>query len=288
MSSIESDFMVATLTPLDIPSILRQAGLKPSRGLGQNFLSDMNVLQRIIECAEVGNQDSVLEIGPGLGSLTRQLAICAQSVIAIEIDRKIFPLLQEIVLPFPNVSLICGDILEQRLNEMDLKPGYLVVANIPYYITSAVIRYLLESHNQPARIVLTVQEEVARRICSSDGDLNLLALSVQVYGKPNIAMNISAGAFYPSPKVDSAVIRIDLYSKPLIPVHQLASFFRLCKAGFGQKRKTLRNSLSGGLHMQNTEIEEILGLAGIDPMRRAETLGMDEWKVLTDIWVNRK
>jgi 16S rRNA (adenine1518-N6/adenine1519-N6)-dimethyltransferase len=274
----------ALLPPLDIPWILRQAELKPSRGLGQNFLSDNNILDRIVTLAEVTVDDEVLEIGPGLGSLTRHLALSARKVSAVEIDKKIFALLPEILKDYQNIHLVCGDILEQDPGNLGLKPGYLVVANIPYYITSAVIRHLLEAQIKPSRIVLTVQLEVAQRICALAGDMNLLALSVQVYGIPQVVMRIPAGAFYPPPKVDSAVVRIDLYTQPYIPLEHLELFFALCKAGFGQKRKTLRNSLSHGLKLSTKEVEERLTNAGIDPGRRAETLSLDEWKQVVNIW----
>jgi 16S rRNA (adenine1518-N6/adenine1519-N6)-dimethyltransferase len=274
----------ALLPPLDIPWILRQAELKPSRGLGQNFLSDNNILDRIVTLAEVTVDDEVLEIGPGLGSLTRHLALSARKVSAVEIDKKIFALLPEILKDYQNIHLVCGDILEQDLGNLGLQPGYLVVANIPYYITSAVIRHLLEAQIKPSRIVLTVQLEVAQRICALAGDMNLLALSVQVYGIPQVVMRIPAGAFYPPPKVDSAVVRIDLYTQPYIPLEHLELFFALCKAGFGQKRKTLRNSLSHGLKLSTKEVEERLTNAGIDPGRRAETLSLDEWKNVVNIW----
>ncbi len=276
----------ASLTPLDIPWILRQAELKPSRGLGQNFLSDNHILEKIVTLAEVSGDDEVLEIGPGLGSLTRHLALSARKVSAVEIDKKIFALLIDILKEYENINLICGDILEQDPGKLGLQPGYLVVANIPYYITSAVIRHLLEAQVKPARIVLTVQLEVAHRICAQAGDMNLLALSVQVYGKPQVVMRIPSGAFYPPPKVDSAVVRIDLYPQPFIPLENLELFFALCKAGFGQKRKTLRNSLSHGLRLSTQEVEARLTRAGIDPGRRAETLSLDEWKELVNIWTS--
>lgn len=267
--------------PLDIPFILKQANLRPNKSLGQNFLSDPNILSRIVYMAGVTRSDRVLEIGPGLGSLTRSLAACAQSVTAVEIDKKLFPVLSSIMAGFPNVHLIRGDMLELSPKDIMQEPGYLVVANIPYYITSALIRHLLESTCQPARIVLTVQNEVAQRICASDGDYNLLGLSVQVYGKPEIVMKIPSGAFYPPPKVDSAVVRISLYSDPVIPMGDLDQFFALIKAGFSQKRKTLRNSLAGGLRKQPAAIESWLRFHGIDPMRRAETLALEEWQTLT-------
>lgn len=270
--------------PLNIPWILRQAEINPSRGLGQNFLNDDHILSRIVEASAVSSLDTVLEIGPGLGSLTRHLANASKKVTAVEIDRKLFPLVQNILQPFTNIHLVCGDILEQRLDQLNLPPGYLVVANIPYYITSAVIRYLLEASVKPARIVLTVQQEVAQRICASVGDLNLLALSVQVYGAPQVMMSIPSSAFYPPPKVDSAVVRIDLYPQSLIPSTDLNLFFQLCKAGFGQKRKTLRNSLSGGMHIPSAVVENRLKQVGIDPMRRAETLSLGDWQKLVDNW----
>jgi len=159
--------------------------------------------------------------------------------------------------------------------------GYLVVANIPYYITSALIRHLLGSPVKPARIVLTLQQEVAQRICAQPGDLSLLALSVQVFGKPRIITTIPASAFYPAPKVDSAVLRVDLHPEPLIPQSQLDVFFSLAKHGFAQKRKTLRNSLAAGLHINGEEAASLLTSAGIDPARRAQTVDLVEWRTLT-------
>jgi 16S rRNA (adenine1518-N6/adenine1519-N6)-dimethyltransferase len=164
--------------------------------------------------------------------------------------------------------------------------GYQVVANIPYYITSAIIRHLLEADVKPSRLVLTIQKEVAQRICAPAGDLSLLALSVQVYGDPNIVAKIPAGAFYPPPTVDSAVIRVDLFPQPIIPVEQLETFFKLAKAGFGQKRKMLRKSLSGGLPIDSKQAAELLTACDIDPTRRAETLTLYEWKILTRAYLD--
>lgn len=274
----------ASLPPLDIPGILRQAELRPNKKLGQNFLSDPNILMKIITAAEITKKDRVLEIGSGLGSLTRYMAVSARSVTAVEIDKKLFPILSTLLSMFPNVTLIQGDMLELDPYILMENSGYLVVANIPYYITSALIRHLLESTCQPSRIVLTVQNEVAQRICAADDDYSLLALSVQVYGRPEIIFRIPAGAFYPSPKVDSAVVRIDLYPKPIIPASDLNIFFRLIKAGFSQKRKTLRNSLSSGLKLSPAVVEDWLKLNTIDPMRRAETLALEEWQTLTETY----
>lgn len=273
------------LPPLDVPGLLRKYGLRPHKSLGQNFLLDAAALRKVVDAGEVTPDDTVLEIGAGLGSLTRYLAVSAARVVAVELDQGLIPPLREVLVPHPNVSLIHGDILEQN-PAVIMPPGpYLVVANIPYYITSAIIRHLLESNHPPERIVLTVQREVAERICAGPGKLSLLALSIQVYGRPAIAERIPAEAFYPPPKVDSAVVRIDLLTVPLIPKDQLETFFRLIKAGFSQKRKTLRNSLSAGLAWSKADIEELLGAAGIDPMRRPETLTIEEWGKLTKDYI---
>ena len=271
---------------LDAPGLLRRYGLRPDKSLGQNFLIDEAALQKVVAAAAIRPGDAVLEIGPGLGGLTRWLAIQAHRVVAVELDADLIAPLAEIVAPYPNVRIVQGDILALDPESLMLETGsgkvpYLVVANIPYYITSALIRHLLEASHPPQRLVLTVQREVAERICAQAGKLSLLALSVQVYGRPGIATMIPASAFYPSPKIDSAVVRIDRYDHPLIPSSQLGLFFRLARAGFSQKRKTLRNSLSGGLHWSVGQAEETLRAAGIDPMRRAETLSLSEWANLT-------
>jgi 16S rRNA (adenine1518-N6/adenine1519-N6)-dimethyltransferase len=272
-----------SLPPLNIPALLNQFGLRPRKGLGQNFLQDERALQEIVAVAGIRPTEPVLEIGPGLGSLTRYLALTAQRVVAVELDKNLFPVLEKVVAPYKNVRLIQGDIL--KLNPADLMDAadYLVVANIPYYITSAVLRLLLESGGHPHRLVLTIQEEVAERICAKPGKMSLLALSVQVYGTPEIAATIPAEAFYPAPKVDSAVLRLEMRHEPLISRELLNTFFTLIKAGFSQKRKTLRNSLSGGLGIHPSEAEGLLTAAGIDPMRRAETLSMEEWGRLSDV-----
>jgi 16S rRNA (adenine1518-N6/adenine1519-N6)-dimethyltransferase len=264
-----------TPAPLNIPALLRQYGLRPHKGLGQNFLQDESVLREIVSVADLGPADAALEIGPGLGSLTRYLALAARSVTAVELDRNLFPALKKILAPYKNVRLVQGDILDLDPADLVDAPDYVVVANIPYYITSAVIRHLLESDPRPRRIVLTVQKEVAARVCALPGDLSLLALSVQVYGQPSIAAHVPAEAFHPAPKVDSAVVKIEIYAEPVIPSARLETFFRLAKAGFGQKRKTLRNSLGALLGREGAE--SLLAAAGIDPMRRAETLSLEEW-----------
>ncbi len=271
-------------TPLNAASVLRQHGLRPDKSLGQNFLQDSSALQKIVEAAEVQPDDLVLEIGPGLGSLTRYLAISAKTVTAVELDHSLIPVLQDVLALYPNVRIIAGDILKFAPAELvgARQDDYLVVANVPYYITSAIFRHLLANPPRPRRIVLTIQKEVAERICAQPGDMSLLALSIQVYGQAFIAASIPAEAFYPAPKVDSAVIRVDLYPAPLIPSNLLDRFFRLAKAGFSQKRKTLRNSLSAGLAISTGAAAQLLEQAGIDPQRRAETLSLEEWGQLSN------
>ncbi len=273
-----------SLAPLPVPSMLRDYGLQPKKGLGQNFLVEDTYLQRIVEAAGVTSADEVLEIGAGLGSLTRYLADAAGKVCAVEIDSRFTPVLKKVLKEFSNVNLVNADIMDIDVGQWMHQPGYLVVANIPYYITSAVIRHLLETPLKPARMVLTVQREVAERITAAAGKLSLLALSVQVYGQPQKVALIPAGAFYPSPKVDSAVVRVELFPEPLIPPAQLDTFFTLARAGFGQKRKTLRNALAAGLGWKAEKTAEWLQAAGIDPQRRAETLSLPEWRTLVSAY----
>ena len=250
--------------------------------MGQNFLTDPTILSRIIEAAGVTDQDVVLEIGAGLGHLTGYLAKTAKEVIALELDKRLIPALNDRVGLLDNVQVVQGDILEANLADLIQEDGYHVVANIPYYITSSIIRFLLESTRKPSQIILTIQYEVAQRVCSSAGRMSILALSVQMYGEPRLISRIPADAFYPAPKVDSAVVRIDLHQKPLLPPGKRGLFFELIKAGFLHKRKTLRNSLSKGLEWSASKTEELLLGAEIDPSRRAETLSISEWLEVTD------
>lgn len=259
------------LPQLDVFGLLHRYGLHPDKRLGQNFLIDAAALKRVVEVAELGPQDVVLEIGPGLGSLTRYLAIKARQVVAVELDTALLPPLRQVLAPYANVSIVEGDILALDPSRLMPEPGYLVVANIPYYITSALIRHLLEAPHMPRRLVLTVQREVADRICAQPGHLSLLGLSVQVYGQPKIAAQIPAGSFYPTPKINSTIVRVDIYPQPAIPPNQIKNFFRLAKAGFSQKRKTLRNALSAGLAWQASQVEALLVEASIDAMRRGNT-----------------
>ncbi len=263
--------------PLDVRKLLRESGLRAQKSLGQNWLVDESALARIAAAAQLAPQDTVLEIGPGLGSLTRHLAEAAGRVIAIELDAALIPLLRRNVADYANVTIIQGDILQFDPRELVGRGSpYKVVANLPYYITSAAIRRLLEPDARPTLIVLTVQLEVAQRITAAPGKLSLLAVSVQFYGRPTLVTHIKAGSFYPAPKVDSAVVCIEPYSHPAVDVPDRDVFFAVVKAGFSQKRKQLHNALSAGL-AQPQQVAAALERAGVDGRRRAETLALDEW-----------
>lgn len=267
-------------------TLLKEHNLVPKKELGQNFLVDGNILTRMVALAEITENSTVLEIGAGLGSLTYFLARAAKQVTAVEVDEDLLPIAKQILTGFSNVTLIAEDILAVDLHTLHLPDGYTVVANIPYYITSAIIRKLLTASEKPTRMVLTMQEEVAERICAQPGKLSLLALSVQVFGTPEMLMKIPGGAFYPAPTVDSVTLRINLFPEPAIPQEKLDIFFRLIKAGFSQKRKMLRNTLSSGLHLPHDQVETLLEQAGIDPQRRAQTLSIDEWGKVTDTFLS--
>lgn len=271
---------VNNIPALDAALVLRRYGLRPNPRLGQNFLQDAEALAAITAEAHIRRTDSVLEIGCGLGSLTRYLAAVAGRVIAVELDQRLASIAAEVLKPYQNVVIVRGDILDISPADLGLPAGYLVVANIPYNITSPIFRHLLEARPRPQRMVLTVQEEVAERVCSQPPKMSILALGVQVYGSATIVTRIPAGAFFPSPKVDSGVVCVEIYDEPRIASSLLPIFFTLIKAGFGQKRKTLRNNFSAGLRISPARANELLIGAGIDPRLRAEALGFAEWESL--------
>lgn len=271
----------------DVRRLLREFNIQPKKSLGQNFLVDQRALERIVETAELGPDDVVLEIGPGLGTLTRCLAEKAGKVVAVELDPHLVEALRQILADYHNVEIVAGDILQLDPAELikdSGRPGdlatllpYKVVANLPYYITSAVLRHLLTAKVKPKLLVVTVQWEVAQRITAGPGEMSLLAVSVQFYGRPRIVARIKAGAFYPSPQVDSAVVRIDLYDHPPVEVEDVDSFFEVVRAGFAHRRKQLRNTLSAELALSPSQVEQALTRADVNPRRRAQTLSLEEW-----------
>ncbi len=267
----------------DPREILRRHGLRPRKGLGQNFLVDRRALERIIAAAGLTPEDTVVEVGPGVGQLTQLLSDAAGRVIAVELDAQMVQVLREELAGRANVEIVAGDILEVNPGALAGGQPYKVVANLPYYITSAALRHLLEAQPSPTRLVVTVQQEVAERITAQPGEMSLLAVSVQFYGRPQRVARIPAGAFYPPPKVDSAAVRIDVYPPDERPVQGIdpEHFFRVVRAGFGQRRKQLRNSLAAGLRLGTGDVEAALERAGIAPQRRAETLSLEEWAELS-------
>lgn len=265
------------MRPLHVPQLLRRFGLQPKKSLGQNFLVDEAALMKVAAAADLSASDTVLEIGPGLGGLTRHLAEAARRVVAVELDQDLLPALRFVLEAYANIEIVHGDILGLDPSALSLGPEYKVVANIPYYITSAVIRRLLEAKHRPALIVLTVQREVAERMCAAPGAMSLLAVSVQFYSRPRVVARIPAGAFLPRPEVDSAVVRLEVLPEPAAAVDDVDGFFQVVKAGFSQKRKQLHNALAAGLRMESARLEPALAQAGVDPKRRAETLTLAEW-----------
>jgi 16S rRNA (adenine1518-N6/adenine1519-N6)-dimethyltransferase len=270
---------------MDVRRLLREFDFKPRKGLGQNFLVSEGALRRIVAAADLEPGDVVLEVGPGLGTLTCLLAQQAERVIAVELDRRLVDILSQTLADFPNVGLVQGDILEMEPGGpgglSELSSGYKAVANLPYYITSAVLRHLLTARVKPRWIVVTVQREVAQRMIASPGQMSLLSVSVQFYGRPRIVARIPAGAFYPVPKVHSAVVRIDLYDSPPLAMADVDRFFEVVRAGFGQKRKQLRNALAHGLSLPVGTVVEAIRRADVDEKRRAQTLSLEEWAQVT-------
>jgi len=246
---------------------IRDRGIKPKKSLGQNFLIDENIVKKIVRTAGVDKNDIVLEIGPGTGILTRELAKKAKKVITIEKDEGLAALLKEEGMK--NVEIVTGDALKCF---PEMKKEYKVVANIPYYLTSFLIRKFLEMENKPREIVLLIQKEVAQRICARPKGMNLLAVAVNYYAKPEVAAFVSKNCFWPKPKVDSAIIRIT-------PIKRKRSdlFFALVRTGFSHPRKQLANNLSVGLNIKKERIEDALEKNGLNSKARAQELSVDDW-----------
>ncbi|MFC1915432.1 16S rRNA (adenine(1518)-N(6)/adenine(1519)-N(6))-dimethyltransferase RsmA [Chloroflexota bacterium] len=266
--------------------MLRHFDLKVRKRLGQHFLIDEEVLQLITSAAELTPTDIILEIGPGLGILTKELAKQAGRVIAIELDTKLAALLKQTLASFNNVAIINDDILHINPSTLLREPkakatpainSYKIVANLPYYITSPVLRHLLEASVKPEVIIVMVQKEVAEAIAAEPGKRSMLSISVQFYGKPIIVSYVPAQSFYPIPEVDSAILRIDVYPQPPVAITDERRFFETVRAGFTAPRKQIVNSLAQGLVLPKTEVLALLDRADIVPQRRAETLTLEEW-----------
>lgn len=263
--------------------------IKAKKSLGQNFLKDESVVKRIIESAQISSGDVVIEIGPGKGVMTEQLAVFAKKVIAIEIDDRLIPILQEKFRDFPNVEVVHGDILNINLPKLiedaDIKDsGYKVVANIPYYITGPIVRLLLETKYPAKEIILMVQKEVAERIAAKPGEMSILAVAVQYYAQAEMLFEVSKKSFDPQPKIDSAIIKIvTSFQSEVVGKEESKKFFRIVKAGFSAKRKTLVNNLANSLHLEKAEVERTLEDNGFSKNTRAQELSVADWKILTNV-----
>ena len=255
----------------------------PKKSLGQHWLKDPEILADIAEAAELTSDDVVLEIGPGLGTLTSRLLARANSVTAVEFDAD---LARKLPGQFPGkkLTVVNQDILQFNLNQ--LPKNYKVVANVPYYITSKIVEKLMTAENKPSIAVLLVQKEVAERIAAEAGNMSILSVSVQVFAEAELDIEVPRQFFTPPPKVDSQVVVLRTHDNPLIIPEDQRDFFRIVKAGFSAKRKKLRSSLSGGLGIDKSAVEELLKNAGISPDARAEDLAIEDWKRLLKEWRN--
>jgi len=264
--------------PRLMPSGLLISGTKvaaPKKSLGQHWLTDRDILSLIADSGSLTANDTVLEIGPGLGTLTSELLRRAGKVVAVELDGA---LARKLPGQFPGTEL---EVINQDILTFDLSllpKDYIVVANVPYYITAKIVKYLLNSSNSPKTIVLLVQKEVAERLAAKPGDLSILAISAQVYAEVSLDVLVPAHYFTPPPKVNSQVVVMHRRNEPLLKPSEERAFFRIVKAGFSSKRKKLRSSLSAGLNLSKDEVDQLLSSVGIDSNRRAEDLSVNEWK----------
>lgn len=261
--------------------------IKAKKSLGQNFLKDAAVVQRIVEDAQISSEDVVVEIGPGKGVMTEQLAQYAKKVIAIELDDRLIPILQEKFEKEKNVTVIHGDILQINLPKLvtdhELQSsGYKVVANIPYYITAPIVRLLLETQYPAKEIILMVQKEVAERIAAKPGEMSILAVAVQYYAKAEVLFEVSKKSFDPEPQVDSAIIKIVTNNQSSVTKEETKRFFQVVRGGFSAKRKTLANNLSNSLHIKKPEVEKMLEDLGFSKNTRAQELSVEDWQKITE------
>ncbi|HEU5199939.1 MAG TPA: 16S rRNA (adenine(1518)-N(6)/adenine(1519)-N(6))-dimethyltransferase RsmA [Ktedonobacterales bacterium] len=274
--------------PAVVRRLLQKHGARPQKTFGQYWLEDREALRRIVEAAELTPGASALEVGAGMGVLTVALAQAVGPegrVIAVEIERDVLAILREVTEPLGNVEILPRNLLEVEPRDLFQGAPYALVANLPYYITASALRHFLECDQPPQRLVVLVQQEVAERMTAKPGALSLLGVSVQFYGQAQLIARVPASSFYPPPRVDSAVVRVDVYPEPPLAqgVEERERFFQVVRAGFSQKRKTLRNSLALGLDQPPAMVEAWLRAANIDPQRRAETLALEEWGRLAQV-----
>lgn len=282
--------MAKLANPQETIQVLQRHDFHFRKKFGQNFLIDPRVLDKIIEAAGIGKEDFVLEIGPGIGTLTQYLCEHAGKVLAVEIDPKLIPILKETLADYKNIEIIHGDILKQDIQGIaDQYNGgkpVKVVANLPYYITTPIIMELFESHVPLANVTVMVQKEVAERMQAQPGtkEYGALSLAVQYYARPYLAANVPPNCFMPRPAVGSAVIRLDCLSRTPVEVKDEKLMFRLIRASFNQRRKTLQNGLvnSGELPYTKEEIGQAIQAVGLDPAVRGEKLGLAQFAALAD------
>ncbi|SCG81751.1 dimethyladenosine transferase [Proteiniborus sp. DW1] len=275
-------------SPAVVKEIIEKHSFRFSKSLGQNFLIDGNIIDRIIEGANIEHDDGIIEVGPGIGTLTQKLCESAERVVAIELDNNLLPILEETLGNYNNIEVVHGDVLKVNLNQLIKEKldgkKVKVVANLPYYITTPIIMKLLEEKLNIDKIVVMVQKEVALRMKATPGnkDYGALSIAVQYYSKPEIIVDVPKNVFMPRPNVDSAVIMLDVYDEPVIKVKDEKIFFNVVKAAFGKRRKTLLNALAGGIDLGKEKIEEVLKRSEIEPVRRGETLSIIEFARIAD------
>lgn len=275
-------------SPAYIKILLNKHGFKIKKKFGQNFITEPSIIDNIVEAANLTKNDTVIEIGPGLGVLTRALADRAGKVYAIEIDKNLIPLLEETLTGHENIEIINQDALTLNFDQLingDGTDKYKVVANLPYYITTPLIMHFLENRFRVSEMVVMVQKEVAQRMVASPGgkDYGALSVAVQYYTAPRIEFKVPPQVFLPRPEVESAVISLRILEQPPISVKDEKNFFRVVKAAFGQRRKTLLNALhNGGFDLDKESLTGILQECSIDPKRRGETLSLEEFAALSN------
>lgn len=269
--------------------ILQKYQFRMQKKYGQNFLIDANILTKIVEAAQITKEDCVLEIGPGIGTMTQYLAEAADRVVAVEIDRELIPILEETLSPYENVTLLCADILKVDLTKLVNENGggpFKVVANLPYYITTPIIMALFESHIPLSSITVMVQSEVADRMQTGPGtkDYGALSLAVQYYAKPEIVARVPASCFTPRPNVDSTVVRLVKHEKPPVEAQDEEWLFALIRASFNQRRKTLANGLANarGLGISRGQVESVLEEMGLPKTVRGETFTLERFAELSN------